>query len=154
MLFVSSRCINKHRNWPIRNNNCMWRPCLLTNRDKISNRYRGPSVDASYQVSVHLATRFQRRRFVKIGQFWLVDFLKIFSSETTFPNELKFSRKHVWKVLHKDCSFRPDSLTNMATTGNSCFVQMWSYLTWISDVLKHWPMILAVMFQESNTLSV
>jgi hypothetical protein len=29
---------------------------------QISNLYRGPSIDASYQVSVHLAERFQRRR--------------------------------------------------------------------------------------------
>jgi hypothetical protein len=28
----------------------------------MSNRYRGPSINASYQVSVHLAKRFQRRR--------------------------------------------------------------------------------------------
>ena len=28
----------------------------------MSNLYRGPSIDASYQVSVHLAERFQRRR--------------------------------------------------------------------------------------------
>jgi hypothetical protein len=28
--------------------------------------YRGPSIDASYQVSVHLAKQFQRRRFLKI----------------------------------------------------------------------------------------
>jgi hypothetical protein len=28
--------------------------------------YRGPAIDASYQVSVHLAKRFQRRRFKKI----------------------------------------------------------------------------------------
>ena len=31
-------------------------------RDEISNLYRGPSIDASYQVSVHLAQWFQRRR--------------------------------------------------------------------------------------------
>jgi hypothetical protein len=31
-------------------------------RDKMSNLYKGPSIDASYQVSVHLAERFQRRR--------------------------------------------------------------------------------------------
>jgi hypothetical protein len=30
--------------------------------DKMCNLYRGPSIDASYQVSVHLAKRFQRRR--------------------------------------------------------------------------------------------
>jgi hypothetical protein len=53
------------RNQPIRNKNCLWRPCLLTDRDEMSNLYRGPSIDASYQVSVHLAMRFQRRRFFR-----------------------------------------------------------------------------------------
>jgi hypothetical protein len=28
----------------------------------MNNLYRGPYIDASYQVSVHLAKRFQRRR--------------------------------------------------------------------------------------------
>ena len=49
---------------PIRNKNCLWWPCLLTDRDEMSNLYRGHSIDASYQVSVNLAKRFQRRRFV------------------------------------------------------------------------------------------
>ena len=49
-------------NWPIRNKNCLWRPCLLMDRDKMSNLYRRPSIDASYQVSVHIAEGFQRRR--------------------------------------------------------------------------------------------
>jgi hypothetical protein len=31
-------------------------------RDEMSNLYRGPSIDAPYQVSVHLAEGFQRRR--------------------------------------------------------------------------------------------
>jgi hypothetical protein len=34
----------------------------------MSNLHRGHSIDASYQVSVHLAKRFQRRRFKQIGQ--------------------------------------------------------------------------------------
>jgi hypothetical protein len=34
----------------------------------MSNLYRGSAIDASYQVSVHLANQFQRRRFKKIGQ--------------------------------------------------------------------------------------
>jgi hypothetical protein len=46
----------------------MWRPCLLTNQKEMSNLYRGPSIDALSQVSVHLAKWFQRRRFLEIDQ--------------------------------------------------------------------------------------
>jgi hypothetical protein len=56
------------RNEPIRNKNCLLQPCLLTDQNEMSKFYRGPSIDASYQVSVHLAKRFRRRRFKKIGQ--------------------------------------------------------------------------------------
>jgi hypothetical protein len=41
---------------------------VLTDRDEISNRYRGPSIDASYQVSVQLAKQCQERRFLEIDQ--------------------------------------------------------------------------------------
>jgi hypothetical protein len=37
-------------------------------QNEMSNLYRGPFIDASYQVSVHLAERFQRRRFLEIDQ--------------------------------------------------------------------------------------
>ena len=50
------------KNRPIRNKNCLWRPCLLMDWDEMSILYRGPSIDASYQVSVHLTEGFQRRR--------------------------------------------------------------------------------------------
>ena len=50
------------RNQSIRNKNRLWWPCLLTDQNEISNLYRGPSIDAFYQVSVYLAEGFQRRR--------------------------------------------------------------------------------------------
>jgi hypothetical protein len=40
------------RNQPIRNKNCLWRPCLLADRNEMSILYRGPSKDASYQVLI------------------------------------------------------------------------------------------------------
>jgi hypothetical protein len=55
------------RNQPIRNKNCLWWPCFLTDRDEMSNLYRGPVIDTSYQFPVNFAKRFQRR-ILKIGQ--------------------------------------------------------------------------------------
>jgi hypothetical protein len=37
-------------------------------RDEMSNLYRGPYIDASYQVSVHLASGFRGEDFKKIVQ--------------------------------------------------------------------------------------
>jgi hypothetical protein len=60
--------------------------------------FRGPSIDASYQVSDHLGKQLQKRRIFKISQ-----------SETRVA-----CGGHVLRSL------RPDSSTNMAATGNSC----------------------------------
>jgi hypothetical protein len=40
---------------PIRNKNRLWRPCLLTDRDEMNNRYWRPSIDAFYTTSLLLA---------------------------------------------------------------------------------------------------
>jgi hypothetical protein len=54
------------RNRPTRNKNCLWQQYLLMDRDELSNLYTGPSANASYQVSVHLAKQLQGRRFLEI----------------------------------------------------------------------------------------
>jgi hypothetical protein len=71
------------------------------NQDKMSNLYRGPFIDAFYQSG------FRGEDF--------------FRNQPIRNKKLKLGRKQLWNVLYKDCSFRPDSLANMATTGNSCF---------------------------------
>jgi hypothetical protein len=90
-------------------------------QSEMRNLYRGPSIDASYQVLYHLARRFQRK---SCFLFLIGRFLKILSSETALPNEPKLGRKHLWKILYKDCTFHPDPLTNMAATGELPVVAM------------------------------
>jgi hypothetical protein len=94
------------RNQPIRNKNCLWWPCLLMDRDEMSNRNRGLSIDASYQVSINKHGHHRHFLFL-IGRF-----LKIFYSETAWPNGLKRGRKHLWKVLYGKCSFHFVEKTN------------------------------------------
>ncbi len=53
--------------WPIRNKNYLWRPCLLMDRDEMSNLYREPSIDASYQVSVQLGVSEEKIKMWNIN---------------------------------------------------------------------------------------
>jgi hypothetical protein len=54
-------------NWPITNNNGLWWPCLLTDRDGMSNLYIGLSIYATCKMLLYLVKWFQRR-FLEIDQ--------------------------------------------------------------------------------------
>ena len=56
------------KNRPIRNKICLRWTYLLTDQKGMSNSHRGPSIEASYHVLVHLAKLFQSRRFLEIYQ--------------------------------------------------------------------------------------
>ena len=67
------------RNRPIRNNNCLWWLCLLTNRDEMSSLYSGPSNFSSFGKVVSEEKIFQKSTNQKLE--WPVAAMFINESE-------------------------------------------------------------------------
>jgi hypothetical protein len=107
-------------------NSSLLKPLGQMKRNLVGSIYGQASIKSANFVPIHVQTWPPQAILVSDWSISKNLFLwnrlaKFFSSETGWSNELKLGRKHLWKVLCYDCSFRHDPLTNMATTDNSCF---------------------------------
>jgi hypothetical protein len=120
--FVNS--VTFFRIQPIRNNNCLCLPCLLTDRDEKCSHYRRPSIDDSYQVSVHLAEVFQRGR---------LKWKKLTDAKWSKPSKLE--EKEKFYITSKYANIEIFPFCAPLKNCNSLIITLYIFLKWFSEGL-------------------
>ena len=107
-MLISSRCVNKHGRYrqslflvgQFLKKSSPLKPLGQMNWNLIGSNYGRSSIKIAHFAPIYN----QHMQFL----FLVCRFMKIFSSETTFPNKAKFYRKYIWKFLYKISLFRTD----------------------------------------------
>jgi hypothetical protein len=117
---------------------------FVMDQDGMSNLYREPSIDASYQVSDHLAKRFQRKRFLEIDQ-----------SETRLPETcwevVSHSDWQTWKSCQTEKYFVGPKKSPQKFTV-TCIMFSLAFLEWFTLVLAIGHLISPLVFIEVKVI--
>ena len=107
--------------------------------------YRGPSIDASYHVSVHLAKRFQRRRFKKKTPIW--------NKNCLWRPYMLMDRDKMCNLYREpsiDVSYQVPSCGSFGSGVSEENIKMWKVNGWQTTDAKWWQKLTLPLARWAN----